>query len=772
MHPPSFQTWICLFCLLWITTTAATAQKVGLVLSGGGAKGLAHVGVLKVLEQHQIPIDYIVGTSMGSVVGALYAAGYSPSEIEELVLSPHFQHWATGKKMDEHAFNYFSLDPSPAALRLPLDLNSSLKVQATSGLVNDVNLNYALATRLAAGSAIANYDFDKLFVPFRSLAAEIFTRQQVVQEKGSLADAVRNSMAVPLAFRPIRQADGRYLFDGGVFNNFPADVMRSEFKPDIIIGVNVGDVSYKKYPHEKDDELLNSALIFLALDVADTTALGSKSILIQPNLEGFGTTDFARVQELIDIGVKAAQEKLPLMKQRIEREVDTVALIQRRHQFQSRAPKPRFSNVEVHGLEENQNEYTRKFFRKIGRYYTIDDIEEGYYRLAANDFFRGIYPRIHYDSTSKGYELSIDARQSNNVTAEVGAVFSTRPVDNLYVGLEFRYLNRLLYTIGANGNISRFNPAGSFSFRVNIPAFIPFYLEPSVLYHSMNYQDANGFLDRDATSTQLRLRNFKVGLQAGFSHNFRSRFVLDGAWFSNEDMYANSENVSTDDVLDETDYDGYTAALRFERNSLNRKMYSTKGHRAVLGVRAVTASELYRPGSTSITTEANTNEHKWLQFSATYEGFYPLANQKSSWGYFIKGVISTQGLFSNFQSSLISAPAFSPLPDSRTIFLENYRANRYGAIGLNYSLTFWNKFEWRTEVYTHIMHQRLQEDLLQKAVRSKGFSRPYLTASTGFVFQLPIGPAALHFIHYDNPTNRWSVFGHVGFLIFRPRTLE
>src|SRR5690606_37040157 len=145
--------------------------------------------------------------------------------------------------------------------------------------------------------------------------------------------------------------------------------------------------------------------------------------------------------------------------------------------------------------------------------------EEGYYRLAANDFFRSIYPRVLYDSASNGYVLSIDARQSNNATAEIGAVFSTRPVDNLYVGLEYRYLNKWLYTIGANGNLARFNPAGQFGFRVNVPTRIPFYLEPSLLYHTLNYQDADGFLDRDATSTQVRLRNFKVGLQMGFSHN-------------------------------------------------------------------------------------------------------------------------------------------------------------------------------------------------------------------------------------------------------------
>ncbi|WP_460893758.1 patatin-like phospholipase family protein [Rufibacter soli] len=761
-----------LMLFLLVAGRQATGQKVGLVLSGGGAKGLAHVGVLKVLEQNHIPIDYIVGTSMGSVVGALYAAGYSPQDIEDLVLSPKFQYWVSGRQLEDHAFNFFSLDPSPATLRLPVSLKKSIKVQTTSGLVSDVNLNYALASTMAAGGAIANYDFDKLFVPFRSLTAEIFTRQQVIQRNGSLADAVRNSMAVPLAFRPIRQADGRYLFDGGLFNNFPTDVMRSEFKPDIIIGVNVGDVSYKKYPHEKDDELLGSSLIFLSFDVADTLAVGKNGILIQPDLEGFGTTAFDRAKELIDIGIKSTQEKLPLLKQRIKREVDSVDLQQRRQAFTSKAPEPRFTSVKIQGLEENQHDYVRSFFLKKGGHYTINDIEEGYYRLAANDFFKGIYPRIKYIPEQGGYELSLDARQSNNATAEIGAVFSTRPVDNLYVGLEYRFLNRVLYTIGANANIGRFYAAGQFGFRVNMPSPLPFYIEPSVMYSSLNYQDVSDFLDRDATSTQVRQRDFKVGMQAGISHNFRSRFVLEGAWFSNEDEYANNINVSSDDVLDETDFRGVTAALRFERNSLNRKMYSTRGHRAVLGVRGVTGEELYDPGTTSLLTQDRTAKHQWLQFSATYEGFYPSKDDKSSWGYFVEGMLSTQGRFSNFRSTLNVAPAFSPLPDSRTLFLDKYRATRYAAVGGRFSRKVLTKFEWRTEAFMHLIHAPYEEGPEQQPLRANGFDRPRLTASTGLIFQLPIGPAALHVIHYDNDTNRWNVFGHVGFLLFRPRTLQ
>ena len=317
------------------------AQKVGLVLSGGGAKGLAHVGVLKVLEKHHIPVDYIIGTSMGSVVGALYAASYSPEEIEALVTDPDFQNWVSGKQLEDRTYNYPNSDPTPAALRVGVRLtrkDSTLKALVTPTLINDVNLNFVLARTLAPASAKAEYDFDKLFVPFRCLAADVFIRKQEVLKTGLLSDAVRSSMAVPLVFRPIRNGEGRYLFDGGILNNFPVDVMQRAFRPDIIIGGNVGDAAYRKYPYGKDDELLASTLLFLGANQADTTRLGKNGVFIQPDLDGYGSTDFARVRELIERGEQAAQGKLELIEQRIRRRVDSVDLARRRNAFAAKQP--------------------------------------------------------------------------------------------------------------------------------------------------------------------------------------------------------------------------------------------------------------------------------------------------------------------------------------------------------------------------------------------------------------------------------------------------
>lgn len=757
--------------LLVGNTPVIQAQKVGLVLSGGGAKGLAHIGVLKQLEANGIPIDYIIGTSMGAVIGAMYSAGYSPREIEKIVLTPEFQYWTSGKQLQDKTFNYLTAEPDPSALRLGVAIDSTLHARVVPNLVNDLNLNLALARLLAPAGAECGYDFDKLFVPYRCLAAEIFTRKQVIQKSGNLADAVRNSMAFPLAFRPIRNPDGRYLFDGGIYNNFPADVMRQEFQPDIIIGVNVGDVVYKKYPFKKDDELLNSTIAFLGANVADTTSVGKNGIFIQPQLDGLGVGDFDKVRTFIGRGDTATQRKLALIRQRIGRRVDTLDLQRRRLAFQQAAPTPRFVQVQVQGLRPDQNSYAQKFFRREGSTYTLEDLEEGYYRLAADDYFRNIYPRIRYDAAQKGYVFSVDAQQNNNVAAEVGFALSTRPIDNIYAGVEFKYLRTLLYSVGANVSLGRFYNGAQGNFRVNVPGQVPFFVQPQITYNQWDYQNTGGLLGRNVLSTQVRQQDTKIGGQIGISPRYRARIVLDLGAFYNVDNYSNTAEISSADVLARTSFKGGTAAIRFARNSLNRKQYAVAGRRYVVSVRGVAGTESFTPGTNSLLQTEASRHHDWLQFRAAYERYVPLRGDKHAWGYFGELVASNQGRFFNYRSSLTSAAVFAPLVDSRTLFMDNYRSPRYAAVGLRYTRPVFSSFEWRSEIYTHLNFNPLRDEN-QLAVITAKLSRPYLTGSTGLIFTTPVGPLAVHAVYYDDPNHRFGVYGHLGYILFRSRSLE
>lgn len=767
--------------VLWLVGSAtAQAQKVGLVLSGGGAKGLAHVGVLKVLEKNRIPIDYIVGTSMGAIVGGMYAAGYSPREIEEIVLKPEFQDWVANRPLEGKVFNFYDADPSPAALHLGLSIDSAFRTRVTPRIINDATLNYVLATMLAPAGAIADYNFDNLFVPYRAVASEVFTRQKVVQRSGSLSDAVRNSMAFPLAFRPIRQEDGRYLFDGAVVDNFPTGVIRQEFKPDVIIGVNVGDVAYRKYPKEKDDQLLTSTLVFLGSNAADTLSVGPNGVFIQPDLTDYTAADFGRVKRLIALGEHAAEEKLALTLQRIQRREDTLALQQRRRAFQERAPKPDFTRITVQGLPRQQQEFVRRFFQRSGSSYTPSDIEEGYFRLVSNDFFTNVYPRIRYSGEQKGYGLSIDARQANNLTADLGVLLSSRSMSNFYLGGAYRYLNRYLYTVRANATVGRFYNAVQGSFRVSVPGQIPLYFEPIVTFNNLNYQDTGGLLGQNAETSQLVQRDLKTALNIGISPNYRSRYVLDIGAFTNRDRFANTSEVSSADELDLNRFQGITAGLRFERNSLNARQYATKGRRAEFALRGITGQEKYDPGTTAIGVEGRTHNQRWVKGSLFIEQYFSLTKNDSvgaktnSWGYLLDAVASTQGEFATYRSSLTTSAVFLPLPDSRTLFLDNYRGSAYAGAGLRYVKGVFRGVEWRSEAFAHVLvrpwKQAYDNPVLVR--RSNSVSRPYLTFMTGLVYQTPVGPLSVQAIHYDDSNHRFGVFAHIGYVLFRDRSLE
>ncbi|WP_019948221.1 patatin-like phospholipase family protein [Hymenobacter aerophilus] len=777
----------CVLALLALLLPGAVrAQKVGLVLSGGGAKGLAHVGVLRQLERNQIPIDYIVGTSMGAIVGAMYAAGYSPDEIERIVLRPEFQTWVSGAPLEGKVFNYYDADPTPAPLHLRLAIDSAFRINVTPRLVNDVTLNYVLATMLAPAGAIADYNFDNLLVPYRAVATEVFTREKVIQRSGSLSDAVRNSMAFPLAFRPIRQADGRYLFDGAVVDNFPTDVMRKEFQPDIMIGVNVGDVAFKKYPKERDDQLLTSTLLFLGSNVADTSSVGRNGIFIQPDLADITAADFGQVKRLIELGVQAADRKMDELKTKIPRRQDTLALQARRLAFQQRAPGTEFKQITVQGLPQEQQEFVRRFFQRSGsNYYTPGDVEEGYYRLVSNDFFNNVYPRIRYDTKQQGYVLGVDARQNSNLTADLGGVLSTRSMSNLYLGVGYRYLNRYLYSVEANATIGRFYNGARASFRVSIPGNVPLYFEPVFTFNNFNYQDTSPLLKSRAQNSQIQQRDVKTVLQVGFSPNYRSRYVLSGGVFTNRDQFANTDEISSNATLDQNRLQGATAALDFERNSLDRRQYAVSGRRVKFGVRAVRGQERYTPGSTAVTEygqalDGRRKTQQWLKLSLFNEQYFTFNKVDSvgrkvhAWGYLTEVQATTQGPFATYRSSLTTSAAFLPLADSRTLFLDHYRGTAFAAVGLRYIKEVLTKLEWRSEVYAHTLirpwERQADNPLLPERVN--GISRPYLTLMTGFVYQSPVGPLSLQFIHYDESQHQFAVFGHIGFLLFRNRALD
>ncbi len=282
---------------------AESRPKIGLVLSGGGAKGAAHIGVLKVIEKNNIPIDYVVGTSIGAYVGGLYALGYSADEIEVIMLNLSWEDsYSDFIPRELLSFeNKKRRDQYNISLRLGL---SDGQLKSPSGLL----LGQSAASLLKLSTdVVAIFDsFDHLAIPYRAIASDLATAKAVVIDKGSITKAMRASAAVPGVVEPVK-VDGKLLVDGGIANNMPIDVVKA-MGANIVIAVDIGSPLLSKENINNTLDVFNqlSTIITNNTTLAQKKYLSTSDILIRPNIEGLSTTDFSIMEQALELGREAA----------------------------------------------------------------------------------------------------------------------------------------------------------------------------------------------------------------------------------------------------------------------------------------------------------------------------------------------------------------------------------------------------------------------------------------------------------------------------------
>ena len=284
--------------------------RIGLVLGGGGARGAAHVGVLKVLEEMRIPVDYVVGTSMGSIVGGLYASGMTPQEIEREILAMDWDDLF--KDEPDRADRSFrrKRDDDNYAFKAKPGFNDG-KLQVPLAYIRGQKFDLALNRLMLPVIDVKN--FDNLSIPYRAVAADLETGKAVVLGSGSLPKAIRASMAVPAAFDPV-EIDGRLLVDGGIANNVPVSVAR-DMGAEVFIVVDVGSglASRDKIKSALDVSGQLANFMFTLNSEQQLKSLTARDVLVRPALGDIGGGSFDRAAEAIPIGeasARAAREAL------------------------------------------------------------------------------------------------------------------------------------------------------------------------------------------------------------------------------------------------------------------------------------------------------------------------------------------------------------------------------------------------------------------------------------------------------------------------------
>jgi NTE family protein len=749
----------------------ANAQKVGVVLSGGGAKGIAHVGVLKALEEEEIPIDYVVGTSMGGIVAGLYASGHSPHQMEEMMLSGQFLGWVNGRL--ENGYNYFYNKPdgNPSILKINLSLDSTLNLNLNTSIANDLSLNFALAEIFAQPSAIARNNFDSLFVPLRVVAADIFTQNSVTLRSGNLSDAIRATQSVPFFYKPIR-VEGKYLFDGGVYNNFPVDVMLEDFQPDVLIGCNVSSKVYNDYPYGEDEELIAKSLMYMLLDKSDPATIPATGVYIQPDLSAMSSFDFSKVRSMIDSGYAQTKRQIAEIRQKVgssaKRSCEAVA--EKRNEFNNKTVPLVVDKITYQGFTGHQQIYLNRYFNRRKRPLYFSDIKEGYYKLVADDYFRNVYPNFLYDTAASQFRFQLLKRPDNNFQIDFGGVVSTRNISNVFLGLNYYHFNRALTHVMANLYAGNFYKSAQLKGRIDISSFGRFYLEPEATFNDWDYLEGNDIVVKSFDLTVLKRIDRKVGMSIGVPLGLHFKASLNGHYINNRDQYIDTEVLSSADTLDILKLDGPRLGLAFSTNTLNRKQYASQGRRYEFAFDWFSLHEHFEPGTTSLTTQEVDRHVAWVRAKVKLEQYFKAGIYSS--GYLVEGVLSNQPFLSNYMGTIVNTPAFNPLQDSPTLMLPNFRAFNYAAGGWRNIFALRNNLDLRLEGFVFKPFETIVKSHDQLAVLDPEAIKVYVAGTAGLVLHSSVGPISLSVNYYSDPNYQLGVLLHVGFLMFHKTSLD
>ena len=337
-------THIILLFIVILNSLSIKSQSVALVLSGGAAKAYAHIGVIKALEENNIPIDYIVGSSMGALIGGLYSSGYTIDEIRVLLSNPEFLNITKGSNLGNSCY-YQQNEPNAAFVNFPFNIDKGFNIQLPLNVYDFQKIDYALMEYFASASAISHDNFDSLMIPFRCVAADIDSSRLVVFDHGNLAKSIRASMTFPFMVRPVK-IEGVVLFDGGMYDNFPVSVAVSEFNPDFIIGSKA--VDNFSSPDPDDAVSLMQSMLMSKANFGIDSLLG---VVIETKSGEESIFEFSRINDYIDSGYVAAYKMMPEIIGRLDSRRGAAATSNKRRAFDKGMQQTTIESISVSGLK-------------------------------------------------------------------------------------------------------------------------------------------------------------------------------------------------------------------------------------------------------------------------------------------------------------------------------------------------------------------------------------------------------------------------------------
>ena len=546
-----------LLCSILFAQTANNKAKIGLVLSGGGAKGFAHVGVLKVLEEAKIPVDYIAGTSIGAIIGGLYACGYDAATLEKIVKSQDWASLLSNEYKPEFVSPFDKADESRYNVSFPFEQK---KLALSNGVLNGQNA-MELLTHLTIDFHDVS-DFSKLPIPFLCIATDLSNGEEVVLNKGYLPKAIRASMSVPAAFTST-EISGQMLVDGGIVNNYPVDRCR-EMGANIIIGVDIMDSLMTSEDLKEIPDVLGQMLNFMGMKRNNQNAKGV-DVYIRPYVHGYSVASFdiESAEKLILRGEDAARRVLPQLIH-LRDSLGLEAKPKNIHHLINSDTTFVINTIEVTGTDRAKIAfYLGQVGIKHDQHVSLEHLKNGISRL----YSTGNYEFVNYQLLGKEKKtLKIEVKERKNNKINAGLHYDSDFRASMLVNITLRNQNFFGSRLSMDAKLSQY------------PMFAAHYSidrgwKPGV-YSKIMYV-ADRFYLYDAGKKIAEINMSLVNMQLA-THSFitdATRFTLGASM----DIYRLGSVIGNTSQYKINDNTYFNLFSKIEHNRLNKIYFPTKG---------------------------------------------------------------------------------------------------------------------------------------------------------------------------------------------------
>lgn len=725
---------------------------VGLVLTGGGARGAAHVGVLLALEDSGIPIDYVVGTSVGAHVGGYYASGWSPKSMWSMLGTEEFRSRITGRRLHEFTFDTEPYSPSALSIRLGTDLGD-----IKGHVISSLSLDWSLMEELTPACAAAKSNFDSLMVPFRCVASDVLAKTDTVFSQGNLAQSIRASMSFPFYMQPV-WIDGRPFYDGGLYNNRPVDVMIEHFDPDIIL---VSGVESAMADFNSDD--LISQLEALVVHYADSDS-SNRVLEIDVDLD-VSTLDFDGSIHACEEGYAQGLEFIEAHKMDLPRLKESNAIAHRRNQFISKQSDFEVNNIQVSGLDDNQKGHAERVLNFRGENHGIGALKRRLFLLESDPFIGRVFPTAQ--QRNGAIDIQLEASVERDLELKLGGNISSQGLSMGHAAIGLNHFSRLPFTLQLTSTIGQFYADLGLGIKLHLPSKSPIVLEPVLNFRRWNYtRELVGFL-REIRPTFFKSSEMEWGGRLEISSGLRSAFRLSLLSLNTKDITYTDWLFSPEDPTNDDRFLGSQMGMTWLHNSLNHRQFGTRGHRIEIGGHYFHGnySSKFSPIDVSNARDSVDTDVAFLRGYARLQSFLSLTD---NWAVGLNAEcrLSNEKLRTTYRGSLAQAPSYNPMPGGRVLFLENFSAFNYRAFGLITDMELLYGIHLRTEIHAFKATNRITN--ADKGPRLIPDSPVFWMTGARLWKELPVGPISMGVEYYEN--ERYPVFFEVllGFRLFQP----